>query len=68
MAPSRFPRYRVLTGPDDDAFCYRVSAALELGYELYGSPALTTKDGGAYVAQALIWPQGGPPPQRPDAS
>ncbi len=32
-------RYRLLTGPDDAAFCHRVSEALALGYELYGSPA-----------------------------
>jgi hypothetical protein len=34
----RFPRYRLLTGLDDDAFCYRVSEAPALGYELYGAP------------------------------
>jgi hypothetical protein len=33
------PTYRLLTGPDDAAFCRRVSEALALGYELYGSPA-----------------------------
>lgn len=32
----RFPRYRVLTGPDDSSFCYRVSEALDLGYSLHG--------------------------------
>jgi len=39
--PSQLPRYRILTGADDDAFCRRVSEALELGYELYGSPTMT---------------------------
>jgi hypothetical protein len=27
----RFPRYRLLTGLDDEAFCHRVSEALALG-------------------------------------
>lgn len=47
------PRYRVLTGPDDDAFCWRVSEALDLGYELHGSPALTFDGDRVIVAQAL---------------
>lgn len=33
--------YRFLTGPDDAAFCHRVTAALNDGWELAGSPALT---------------------------
>ncbi|WP_030173278.1 DUF1737 domain-containing protein [Spirillospora albida] len=48
------PRYRILTGPDDEAFCRRVSAALELGYELHGSPALTFNGERVIVAQALV--------------
>jgi hypothetical protein len=52
------PRYRLLTGADDDAFCHRVSAALELGYVLYGSPACTFDGTGVIVAQAVIWPDG----------
>ncbi|MDQ6731299.1 MAG: DUF1737 domain-containing protein [Actinomycetota bacterium] len=35
------PRYRALTGPAADASCDRVSEALNLGYELHGSPAAT---------------------------
>ena len=31
------PHNRLLTGADDDAFCHRVSAALQLGYVLPGS-------------------------------
>jgi hypothetical protein len=54
--PRGLPRYRLLTGLDDDAFCHRVSDALELGYELYGSPAITHVDDKTMVAQALIWP------------
>lgn len=33
--------YRYLTGPDEAAFCHRVSEALNQGWALYGSPALT---------------------------
>lgn len=33
--------YRYLTGPDDSAFCHRISAALNAGWELYGNPTLT---------------------------
>ena len=32
--PDNLPRYRLLTGPDDAAFCRRVSEALALGYVL----------------------------------
>ena len=34
-------RYRLITGKDDASFCSRISALLEEGYVLYGSPALT---------------------------
>ena len=51
-------RYRLLTGPDDKAFCERVSAALSDGYELYGSPTIAmTYDWWSVkriVAQAVI--------------
>lgn len=33
--------YRFLTGPDDASFCKRVSAALNKGWALHGSPSLT---------------------------
>lgn len=46
--------YRVLTGPDDRAFCERVSAALAEGYELHGGPALTFDGQRVVVAQALV--------------
>lgn len=39
--PDGLPVYRVLTGPDDAAFCRRVSEALELGYQLHEGPAVT---------------------------
>ncbi|MEL6516596.1 MAG: DUF1737 domain-containing protein [Pseudomonadota bacterium] len=31
--------YRLLTGDDTSAFCHKVTAALEAGWELYGDPA-----------------------------
>ncbi|HFC04260.1 MAG TPA: DUF1737 domain-containing protein [Rhizobiales bacterium] len=51
-------RYRLLTGKDDKAFCERVSAALDDGYELYGSPSITREGGENIVAQAVILPTG----------
>jgi hypothetical protein len=54
--PKGLPVYRLLTGPDDAAFCHRVSEALALGYKLYGSPAATFDGRNVIVAQALIWP------------
>lgn len=48
--------YRLLTGPDTSAFCERVSAALEDGYVLHGSPAITWGPDGAVVAQAVVLP------------
>jgi hypothetical protein len=51
------PICRLLTGPDDDEFCRRVSEALAMGYELYGSPALTFDGEKVVAAQAVIWPR-----------
>ena len=56
------PRYRLLTGPDDDAFCRRVSQALDDGYVLYGSPAITYDGERVIVAQAVVL--GDPSPAR----
>ncbi|MBW7567472.1 DUF1737 domain-containing protein [Chromobacterium subtsugae] len=50
------PAYRLLTGPDDSAFCQRVSEALALGYRLYGSPAAAFNGERVIVAQAVLWP------------
>jgi hypothetical protein len=55
--PQELPKYRVLTGPDDAAFCRRISAALDLGYTLYGSPAATFDGKRVVIAQAIIWPK-----------
>jgi hypothetical protein len=53
--PDDLPRYRLLTGPDDDSFCRRVSEALDLGYKLHGSPAATFAGERVIVCQALLW-------------
>lgn len=50
------PRYRLLTGPDDASFCRRVSEALDMGYQLYESPAITFNGTSIVVAQAVVWP------------
>ncbi len=49
-------RYRLLTGPDDAAFCQRVSDALAEGYQLYGNPTVTHDGQQTIAAQAVIWP------------
>jgi len=54
--PKGLPTYRILTGPDDAAFCHRVSEALAAGYRLYGSPAATFNGKDVIVAQAIVWP------------
>ncbi|RBH58877.1 MULTISPECIES: DUF1737 domain-containing protein [Pseudomonas] len=56
--PEGLPIYRVLTGPDDAAFCHRVSDALSMGYVLHGSPAVTFNGQQVIVAQAIIWSAG----------
>lgn len=48
--------YRLITGPDDRAFCERISAALAEGYVLHSSPAATFNGTGVIVAQALVLP------------
>ena len=30
--------YRFLSGPDDSSFCHKVTAAVNKGWHLYGSP------------------------------
>lgn len=54
--PDGLPTCRILTGPDDAAFCHRVRDALALGYQLHGSPAATFDGTNGIVAQARIWP------------
>lgn len=55
MKASKMKAYRLITGPDDSAFCHRVTRALNNGWVLYGSPALTfdTAQGHAVCGQAV---------------
>lgn len=48
--------YRFITGPDDAAFCHRVTAALNKGWEIYGSPSLTFNSltGQVIAGQAVV--------------
>lgn len=49
-------RYLLITGPDEAEFSTKVSAAIDEGYELYGSPAITYDGTQTIVAQALVLP------------
>ncbi|WP_070378657.1 DUF1737 domain-containing protein [Rhodococcus sp. WMMA185] len=53
--PEDLPRYRVITGPDDAAFCHRVSEELAKGYVLHAGPAATFNGESVILAQAMIW-------------
>ncbi|OJT98196.1 MAG: hypothetical protein BGN83_02470 [Rhizobium sp. 63-7] len=48
--------YRLLTGPDDASFCHKVSAALNKGWELEGSPTLSfnSQTGQMIAGQAVV--------------
>ncbi|UXN03369.1 MULTISPECIES: DUF1737 domain-containing protein [unclassified Bartonella] len=48
--------YRFLTGPDDASFCHKVTAALNNGWMLYGSPtyAPNPENGVMQCGQAVI--------------
>jgi hypothetical protein len=48
--------YRYLTGPDDAAFCHRVSEAINKGWQLYGHPTLTfdAAKGRVICGQAIV--------------
>ena len=63
IAPSTHPAtdeeplpYRLLTGTDDRAFCEKVSAALDEGYVLHGSPSVTFDGDRVVTAQAVVLP------------
>ena len=47
--------YRLLTGDDSSEFCHKVSAELDKGWELYGSPsyAFDAANGVMRCAQAV---------------
>jgi hypothetical protein len=60
LSPRRTPpgghAYRLVSGPDDAAFCRRVSAWLAQGYVPYGDPLMVVCEGVVTVGQALVWP------------
>ena len=46
--------YRLLTGPDDAAFCARVERILNLGWELHGAPSISFDGKRTVAAQAIV--------------
>jgi hypothetical protein len=48
--------YRFLSSPDDASFCHKVSAALNKGWHLYGSPtyAYDRKEKAMRCGQAVV--------------
>ncbi|WP_178861565.1 DUF1737 domain-containing protein [Thiomicrorhabdus cannonii] len=46
--------YKLITGPDDETFCQRITKLLNEGYELHGSPAVTFNGKEVIAAQAVI--------------
>ena len=46
--------YRLLTGPDDSAFCHRVTEALYRGWQLHGAPTLTFNGERVIAGQAIV--------------
>lgn len=48
--------YRLLTGPDDSAFCHKVTAAINKGWLLQGPPMLTfdSAQGRVICGQAVM--------------
>ena len=48
--------YRFLTGPDDSSFCHKVTAALNKGWSLSGSPtfAFDSLNGVMRCGQAVV--------------
>jgi hypothetical protein len=48
--------YRFLSGPDDASFCHKVTAALNRGWHLYGSPTYSydRKEKAMCCGQAVV--------------
>jgi hypothetical protein len=48
--------YRFLTGPDDASFCHKLTAALNKGWHLYGSPTYSYdgKEQAMRCGQAIV--------------
>lgn len=61
-AAKGFTAYRMLTGPDDAAFCRRVTEALIAGWRLHGAASLTydAAAGRVMCGQAIVKDVEGP--------
>ncbi|HEX6930445.1 MAG TPA: DUF1737 domain-containing protein [Gammaproteobacteria bacterium] len=46
--------YRLITGKDDAAFCRRITALLNKGWELHGTASISAGMDGNQVAQAVV--------------
>jgi len=48
--------YRFLSGPDDSSFCHKVTAVLNRGWQLYGSPTYSADPatGAMRCGQAVV--------------
>jgi len=46
--------YRFLSGPDDASFCHKVTAALNKGWHLYGSPTYAFDGKEMRCGQAVV--------------
>ncbi len=46
--------YRFLSGPDDVSFCHKVTAALNKGWHLYGSPTYASDGKTMRCGQAVV--------------
>lgn len=46
--------YRFLSGPDDASFCHKVTAVLNKGWHLYGSPTYAFDGKAMRCGQAVV--------------
>ena len=55
MGTEAMKLYRFLTAPDDASFCHKVTAALNKGWHLFGSPTYShDPDTGMRCGQAVV--------------
>lgn len=53
--PEDLPVYRLIVETDIEVFSRRVTESLDMGYELYGSPAITYDGKSTVAAQAVLF-------------
>ena len=46
-------QYKLITGPDDQTFCARITEFLNNGWKLHGSPSVTFNGQSVIAAQAI---------------